>query len=230
MALQDPACEFVFLLNNDTVVHPNALSLLKAKMLADLSIAACGPTLLFYDRPDRVQGLGGRWEANIARAGHIGLGLSHDKLPPVEKVEADMSYVMGAALFMRRSLIERFRRIYDDYFLYFEELEIAAHVRRDERQGWCPDALVYHKEGASIGTGAEGRQGDRSLYYLSVNLLRYHMRHAPLRLPIALLRLARESYKHARAGDQSSVKIIRTAVVDFFTRTYRRQDFLGNPR
>ncbi|MCW2316619.1 GT2 family glycosyltransferase [Rhodoblastus acidophilus] len=224
MALRDPACDFICLLNNDTVVDPAALTALRRKMRRDPTLAVCGPTLLFYDRPDRVQSLGGFWKASLARGGHIGLGLPSDALPPVAEVERRLRYVAGAALFMRRGFVERFGRIYDGYFLYFEELEIAAQLRADERLGWCPEAVVYHKEGASIGACEAGRRGLRSTYYLAVNLLRYHLRHAPQRLPVALARLAWERHKLARLGDRPARDIIGRAVADFFTRTYRRAD------
>ena len=50
---------YVWLLNPDTVVAPEALSRMVSEMEAAAAAGLCGSTVLFYDEPDRVQALGG---------------------------------------------------------------------------------------------------------------------------------------------------------------------------
>src|SRR5690606_5006085 len=58
-ALARPDVDAVWLLNNDTVVHPEAARALIEIMARDPGIGICGSTLLYYDRPELVQALGG---------------------------------------------------------------------------------------------------------------------------------------------------------------------------
>ena len=73
-AIQDRAADFFWLLNNDTVVTPNALSALLAYAAANPSKGMIGSVLLYYRDPDTVQGLGGWLRPGQALAGHIGAG------------------------------------------------------------------------------------------------------------------------------------------------------------
>src|SRR5437773_2370390 len=58
-------CDWVWLLNNDTVVAPDAMAELVARVVRNPGIGLCGSTVLYYDTPETVQALGGarldRW-------------------------------------------------------------------------------------------------------------------------------------------------------------------------
>ena len=55
-------------------------------------------------------------------------------------------------MFVSTRFVEEVGGLNEDYFLYFEELDWAT---RGQKRGWTldyePTAIVYHKEGASIG-------------------------------------------------------------------------------
>ena len=72
-ALRQGDFGFAWLLNNDTVVRPDALSDLVRRMQERPDAGICGLTLLYYDDPAKVQACGGsiynKW---FARGGHIG--------------------------------------------------------------------------------------------------------------------------------------------------------------
>lgn len=57
--------DYIWLLNNDTVIEPDALESLIARMKEMPDAGMCGSTLLYYDNPIRIQALGGgyysRW-------------------------------------------------------------------------------------------------------------------------------------------------------------------------
>ena len=68
-AAQDPETGFLWLLNNDTVVTPDALSALLAYARANPSKGIIGSVLLYYSQPDTVQGLGGWLQPSRALSG-----------------------------------------------------------------------------------------------------------------------------------------------------------------
>lgn len=186
-AMSDPACEYVWLLNNDTAVEPDALARAVSRMDDEPSLGLCGSTLVYFHERESVQAFGGaRYSQLTGKSSHIG-AFAHIAGIPVDgtAVERELSYVIGAAMLVRRDFIERVGYMQEDYFLYFEELDWAARGARDFRLGYAPRSVVFHKEGATIGTSASG--GSRlSVYYLFRNRLRFTCRFHPLSLPTVL--------------------------------------------
>lgn len=191
LALRDPGCSHVWILNNDTVVAPDALGQLLERMAARPDIGLCGSTLVYEHDRRTVQAFGGsaysRWSG---RTRHLGAHSRLADLPAdADPVEAAMACVVGAAMLARREWFEAAGLLCEDYFLYFEEIDWAARAaRRGGRLGlgWAPRSVVFHKEGASVGTAAGGGS-PLSLFYLFRNRLRFaHRFHRPF-LPTVLL-------------------------------------------
>jgi hypothetical protein len=160
LALGAGDLDYAWLLNNDTVVQPGALSSLVATMQKRHDVGICGSTLLYYHASLTVQALGGsifnRW---TARVGHIGGGINLADAPTCETVERQTKYVVGASMFVRRSFLEQIGLMDERYFLYFEEIDWATRARGRFGLAYCPASIVYHKEGASIGTSdVKGKQ------------------------------------------------------------------------
>lgn len=181
LALRDPRCAYVWVLNNDTVVLPDALGCAVQRMRADAGLGLCGSTLIYFDEPEKVQALGGatysRWSG---RSRHVGaflprIDVPHDGAP----LEARFSYIIGAAMLVSRAFLEQVGLMREDYFLYYEEIDWASRGMGRFRLGYAPDSVVLHKEGASIGTMASGGS-PLSLYFLYRNRLRFSWRfHRP---------------------------------------------------
>lgn len=177
LALRDPACDCFWILNNDTEVAPDALAALLAHMAAQPRIGLCGSTLVYAHDRQTVQAWGGsayaRW---TGRTRHLGAHTRLAALPAdPAAVEAQMACVVGAAMLVRRDWLESIGLMTEDYFLFFEEIDWAARAAGRFRLGWAPRSVVFHQEGASIGTAAGGGS-PLSLYYLFRNRLRFAWR------------------------------------------------------
>lgn len=218
----DPRIDSLWLLNNDTVVAPDALRLQRAVMESAPDAALIGACLMFYDRPDRVQGVAGHFSRLSARGGHIGYGQSWNALPPPADIERRMDYVIGASMFLPVPVYRQLGPLNEAYFLYYEELDWAARLKPGQRQTVCLDAIVYHKEGGSAGSRSAGRPSDTSLYYLHASLLRYVGRWHPWFLPFALWRVAREAVHFLRRRDLRAVQVLAMAVFDSVVGRSRR--------
>lgn len=219
---RDPATCFFWLLNNDTVARPDSLAHLAAHADAHPDLGLIGSTLLYYDAPDTVQGVGGWIEPHRALAGHIGFGLAADALPAADEIERRLAYVMGASMFVPRATYAATGGMSEAYFLYFEEPDWARRLPAGVGQGVCLDAVVYHKEGGSIGTDSIGRPSDTSLYYYTVNTLRYYWRHERRFVAVAAARIAWNAGLHAKRRDAAGVGVTLRACVDALTRRRRR--------
>ena len=191
LALRDPACSAVWILNNDTEVAPDALAQALARLAAGPEIGLCGSTLVYAHDRRTVQAWGGsahsRW---TGRTRHLGALRRLDE-PPADPaaVEAQMACVVGAAMLVRRAWLETVGLMTEDYFLYYEEIDSAARAGGRFRLGWAPGSIVFHQEGASIGTAAQGGS-PLSLYYLYRNRQRFAWRCHRAFMPTVLLSTA----------------------------------------
>lgn len=181
MALESGDLEFAWLLNNDTVVHPNALRSLVSRMEHRPDAGICGATLLHYTQPEVVQALAGSaYNQWTARVSHVGAGLDRSRTPSLDWVESRLSYVSGASMFLRRAFLEQVGLMCEDYILYFEEIDWVSRSGKRFSLCYSPESFVYHKEGASIGTsGSSMTRSSRSEFYASRGRLLFTRRYYP---------------------------------------------------
>lgn len=226
-AAADPQARFYWILNNDTVVAPDSLSIQRQRMEADPGIGMLGARLMFYANPQVVQGLAGGFLRYRARGFHIGLGLKADMLPPTAVVEREMAYALGASMFVPCALFDHIGGMSEAYFLYFEEVDWARRLPADYRLAIAPEAVVWHKEGGSIGSATRSRPSNTSLYYINAGLLRFYWRHDRALLPVALARVLREAAGHARRRDRTAATAMLRAIADV-PRGIRRRGHYGS--
>nr|WP_233258945.1 glycosyltransferase family 2 protein [Rubrivivax albus] len=160
--------EAVFLLNNDTLLTEGAIDRMLARLCQGRT-GMCGATVVYHHGQRRVQAYGGaRFQPWLGRARHLGAHAAFDVPRDPASVEPQLDYVLGAALMIRGDCLNDVGLLDDRYFLYYEEIDWATRARRMGYDlGWAPDAVVFHKEGATIGSSSNGRK--RSL------LSEYHM-------------------------------------------------------
>ncbi len=184
--------QYVWLLNNDTVVDPDALTALQRRMTESPRAGMCGSLLPYYDRPDTIwaQG-GGTYNHWLASSGCIGNGLPVAKGFARHEVEGRMKYVAGASMLVSRAFIEETGLMCEDYFLYFEEPDWAFRGRHRFRLAYAPESIVYHKVGMSTKKGSEpGTDIDRPEDYIFRNSLKFTRTFFPFSLPFVFVRVA----------------------------------------
>ena len=212
MARRDPRIGHIWLLNNDTVVAPDALTRLRTAASARPKVAIWGSCLMYYDRPDIVQGVAGFFKPWLARGGHLGIGQTRATLPAVAQIEAAMAYVLGAAMFLPIATYDAAGPMSESYFLYYEEPDWAARLPEPRHQSVALDAVVYHKEGGSIGSSSRTRPSDTSLYYLNRNLIRFMWRWHPAWAVLSYARILRQALTFARHRDVAALRILWRAL------------------
>lgn len=187
LAMRSPDCQFVWLLNNDTTVAPDALALVVARAESDPSIGLCGSTLIYHHDQQMIQAFGGAtYNRFSGKSRHIGAFAPLSAVPTEPgEIERAMSYVVGAAMLVRRAYLEQVGLMHEDYFLYCEEIDWATRGQSRFRLGYAPESVVFHKEGASIGTSAVGGSS-LSLFYLFRNRVRYAWRFHRIFVPSVL--------------------------------------------
>lgn len=157
IALRDPQVALVWLINNDTVADRSALRRLVEALEAYPAAGLCGSTMLDYDDPSRVRASVGCYRARWGWVEHV--------VQATAQVEAAASpprllgideYPVGASLLMTRALLEQIGALREDYFLYFEELDLVHRMRPQFAAAVAPASLVLHREAAATGAEAGG--------------------------------------------------------------------------
>jgi GT2 family glycosyltransferase len=151
VALRESAADVVFLLNPDVVLSPGCLSAVAAAMAGDPSIGIAG-CKLWYPGDNGLQHAGGYITHPQAFPGHYGIG---ERDEGQYNDVRDVDYVIGAAVAIRRELVERIGLLDEGYFLYFEDVDFCARARAAGfRVAYLPGATAAHVESATAIKGS----------------------------------------------------------------------------
>lgn len=198
--------EYVWILNNDTEVDANALSALVDRLRIE-GASVAGSVLVFHDDRTKIQCIGGAsYDFRLARGYQIGEGQIFDRQATLVEPE-NLSYVAGASMLIASDVLRKVGGMEERYFLYFEELDWMQRLRNFGPAVVATDSIVYHKEGASIGTASRTVRSCKSQFYMARNLILFYRWHYPWLLPIAFLRNVREMIRFASAGHWRHVAI-----------------------
>ena len=203
--------DFFWLLNPDTVVHPEALVELIGRALDDDNIGMTGSTMLYYDAPDVVQAMGGA-RLNFSNGGtwHIGHGLKLADVPADGSiVEREMTYPMGASMLVSTRFIAEIGPMEEDYFLYYEEVDWALRGREKFSPGFAPRSHVFHKSGANSTKSAPLMSA--RFYYR--NRVRFVARFLPGRIWAAKRALLWVLVRQLMRGQWSHARIVASVLL-----------------
>ncbi|NNM71283.1 glycosyltransferase family 2 protein [Enterovirga aerilata] len=200
-ALAEPY-RFFWVLNNDTLVKPDTLHWMIARLREDPGIGMCGSTLLYHDEPDTVQNYGGAaFQPWKGRASGIGLGEPFDPAIDRTGVERQLAYVSGASTLVTRRFLETVGLMEESYFLFWEEIDWAVRARGRFRLGFAPRSIVYHRVGASIGTRDKSEQSELAEFYMVRNRVLFCSRYSRRSLPFVLADVGRTMFRRLRRGE-----------------------------
>lgn len=150
-AMNQPDMSYVWILNNDTEVESDSLYYMIKRCGLDHRIGICGSRLVYYHDKQKLQGLGGIINPWLCTTKHYAAFEKSDVVFKDDEVEKNIDYIIGASMLLSRSLLERVGLLCEDYFLYYEEVDLAQRAKPYFKIGVASDSVVYHKEGASTG-------------------------------------------------------------------------------
>jgi len=152
MALAD-GCEYIFLLNMDTVVAPNALAEMIKVVEADEKIGAVQARLMLWEKKNIINSIG-----NITHFLGFGYSVGYGKewkgqtttpKPLLGKKGGTVPkifYPSGAAVLFKKAALVEVGLFDEEYWMYNEDQELGWRLLL---AGWknilAPDAVVYHK-------------------------------------------------------------------------------------
>ncbi len=137
----DEGAGWVWVLNNDTSVEPDALDAMVREGERSERTGIVGSVLYYFDEPDKVQAWGGGRFRRL-------LGTADVMTSP----GSEPTFITGASSLLRAEMLEDVGLYDESYFFYVEDVDLSfrAHLR-----GWrlrvAADSKILHKVAATLG-------------------------------------------------------------------------------
>ena len=159
-ALEEGA-DYIWLLNNDTTVDPQALTAMVAVAEADNKIGAIGSVVYHMVCPEKIQAWGGGWVSHFTgRAGHNLNGSENKKI----------QYITGTSILIKRKALETVGLLDEkNFFMYWEDVDFSFRLRKAGFSiGVAEKSRVLHKESSSA-----GKNSPQLDYYYNKSAVRF---------------------------------------------------------
>lgn len=176
---EHPTVDYLFLLNQDTIVEGNFLQPLVSFMEDHHQAVAVQPKLLLHPQTDKINSLGNRIHV-------LGFGYAshNNEIDSGADAIREINYASGAAVLLRASWLHRSGLFEDFMFMYLEDLELGWRALLEGYKNYLvPTSVVFHK--------FEFQRGLKQWYYFERNrwwivLRNYRLATLLLLLPLVL--------------------------------------------
>lgn len=194
----DRGFQYIFLLNNDTIVDPRMLAEILEVSESESDIGIVGPTMLFHERPDVVNCAGNRIDWKDAATHLLDDGRAYasiEELPP-----RTVDFISTCAACIKREVFESIGVMDERYFIYYDETDWFV---RASRAGWrtvhVPGARIWHRVSATMRPSSPVQT-----YYMTRNRLLFIGKHTSGSARLAIG--ARALFQEVRAVISHSVR------------------------
>jgi len=209
VALQNPICQYVFLINNDAVIHPLAITKLLDVAKLHPEVGIFGPKIFFTDERNVIWYAGARRRRFVLAAADTGRGQIDQGQFDITR---EVDYIFGTAMLIRREVIEKIGFFDESFFLYLEDLDFCLRAQQvGFKLMFVPQAKVWHTVSASTAQNETLRR-----YYLVKSTVVFLMKHVSLLTLVPMLFFW-------------SLVTVRTVLFDLFQGKYPvlRSHYLG---
>jgi len=165
--------DYLFLINNDTVITDGLIEKLATFLDVNADYAMVSPKIHYYE-PNTMMQYAGFTKMNFYTARNSCISQFETDSGQYDHLDKLTYYAHGAAMMLRKNLVDKIGLMPEEYFLYYEEMDWCEMFKRaGYKIGLCIDALIYHKESL-----ATGKNSPLKAYYMSRNRLLFVRRNA----------------------------------------------------
>lgn len=166
--------DYLFIINNDTEVTESLIGRLVGILEKNPKIGVISPKINYFDQPDVLQ-YTGYTHMNYFTARNKCLGQFEKDNGQYDYLTGQTGYAHGAAMMVRREIIEKVGAFSDNFFIYYEELDWCERIKKAGYEVWVDmQALLYHKESMTVGKHSAFKE-----YYMNRNRILFARKHAP---------------------------------------------------
>lgn len=201
--------KYIFLINNDTYIESDEIAYLVERLESRPEIGGVSPKIRFAFPPQHIQFAGFTPLTKITlRNNMLGFDCPDDGSYDIPH---PTPYLHGAAMIIKREVIEKIGMMPEIFFLYYEELDWSTSMTRAGYELWYePRCTVFHKESQSTGQLSKLRT-----YFLTRNRLLYARRNMK-----GMERLMSVLYQSTIASGKNSLSFAFKGRFDLFCATY----------
>jgi GT2 family glycosyltransferase len=208
--------DFILLLNNDATLAKDSLEAMVIRFKESERFGMIGCTVVYHYAPQKVQAYAGAsFQPWLARAVVLGAHRSLLLQRDVAEVERQLDYIHGASLMIKRDCLEKIGLMEERYFLYYEEIDWAIRAKRcGFTLGYAEKAIVFHKEGGTIGSSSiESKRSLLSEYYLVRSAMRFTSKFYLYFIPTVAIFLVLKTLPTILRGDRRRAIVRLRALV-----------------
>ncbi len=154
--------EYIFILNNDVVLHPDCLKNLIESISQDKTVGAIGGKIYFKYQEKTFTSSGGYfnpWTTSVKQT-----------LNPDDKDMRKIDWIHGCAILFPKKIIEAVGFWDEGFFLYFEDTDFCTRIKKaGYKILYYPKATLWHK----VAQSAKKLPREEQRYYYSYSKFRY---------------------------------------------------------
>ncbi len=212
------APDYIWILNNDTVPRKDSLKYLISAAIDKPQVAIWGSTLLEADGAI-IQTAGGCYYSpclSTYKQALKGVSFANSKQLTLKK---PLDYIAGASMFIKAELLSQEKLLDEEYFLFFEELDLCKRVPESQSIEWCKESVIVHKGGASMPNKRNASVSGVAEYHSNISALKFtHTYYAHCLLIMVPFRFMAKFFKYLALRDLHLLKPLALSYWDFFTR------------
>lgn len=184
LALRDGSAEFVCVSNADVIPEPGAAAALASFCADHPECGMVGPAFAGESA----------YHARLPSAAALVLrpligGFRHRVVPSPQRGRSiEVEQPAGACFLVRRQAWEELGGFDEDFFLWYEDVDLARRLRAAGLRNFvCGDAVVHHREGLATGRLSEADHQAARLAGLRLYLEKHHPRARAISAPTLAL-------------------------------------------
>jgi GT2 family glycosyltransferase len=179
IGIKEASGYYLFLINNDTEVTADLISILVTKLDHHPNIGMISPKIKFFQQPDTLQ-YAGFTAMNYYTARNLCIGYMEKDRGQYDRLTGSTGFAHGAAMMVRKEAVAKAGLMPENFFLYYEEMDWCEKIKKAGYEIWVePRALIYHKESMSVGKKSALKE-----FFMNRNRILFIRRNAP---PLARL-------------------------------------------
>jgi GT2 family glycosyltransferase len=165
--------DLLFLVNNDTEFTNGLINTLVNTIVSHPGTGMISPKIRYFQQQDTLQ-YAGYTEMNYYTARNACIGQFEKDLGQFDHLSGITGFGHGAAMMITREAIEKAGLMEENYFLYFEEMDWGARIKKAGFEIRLEmSALIYHKESVSGGQKSALKE-----YFMNRNRILFIRRNA----------------------------------------------------
>lgn len=159
--------DFIFVLNNDTLLAPDTIQLLVDASTPE-DVGMVSPMIFFAVEPDKIWSAGG----TVSRL-TLEITDNHGREKKFSEI-TERDFLSGCAMLIKRPVLEKVGMFDDNFFWYYEDSDLSLRVRQaGYRLLLVPQAQIWHKVSMSSG----GSDSPVERYFMGRNSTLFFRKH-----------------------------------------------------